>query len=143
MTVIKHQKHHSRLLNLLLMAALLWSAFALSAVSTLPPVFKMFAAYVSWGIMIYLLMGFFFARKPSGTIAVLGGVGALGAELGRFDLTSLVASSSEMPVFMAGIMVISLMCYAMGIGLGWVIENLMKALWKQVKPKLVLNRVEI
>ena len=63
MSKTKSPKHHSRLLNLLLMAALLWGAFTISAASEYPPAARMFAAYISWGMMIYLLMGFFFARK--------------------------------------------------------------------------------
>ena len=63
MSTPKPQKHHSRLLNLLLMAALLWGAFTLSATSHYPPAIKMFAAYVSWGMMIYLLMGVLFRAQ--------------------------------------------------------------------------------
>ena len=135
MSKTKPSKHHSRLLNLLLMAALLWGAFTISAASQYPPAARMFAAYVSWGMMIYLLMGFFFARKPSSTIALLGGIAALGAELGRFDLTSMVISSSDMPVFMAVIMFVSFISYALGIMAGWLVESLLKGFWNLMNSK--------
>ncbi len=137
MSQTKSQKHHSRLLNLLLMAALLWGAFTISAMSHYPPAVKMFAAYISWGMMIYLLMGFFFARKPSGNIALLGGVAALGAELGKFDLTSLAISSTDMPVFMAVIMFVSFISYSLGIMAGWLVESLLKWFWNLMNAKPV------
>ncbi len=130
-------KHRSRLLNLLAMAALLWGAFTISAASQYPPAARMFAAYVSWGMMIYLLMGFFFAKKPSRTIALLGGVAALGAELGKFDLTSLANSSADMPVFMAVIMFVSFISYSLGILAGWLVESLLKGVWKWINAKPV------
>ena len=137
MKKIKPQKHHSRLLNLLLMAGLIWIAFALSASSELAPPIKMFAAYVSWGMMIYLLMGFFFARKPSRTVALLGGIAALGAELGRFDLTAMTSTAGDMPVFLSIIMFVSLVSYSLGIGAGWIMESLLKLFWKQIGPKQI------
>jgi len=133
----KSPKHHSRLLNLLLMAALLWGTFTISAASAYPPAVRMFAAYVSWGMMIYLLMGFFFARKPSRTIALFGGVAALGAELGKFDLTSLAISSADMPIFMAVIMFVSFISYSLGILTGWLVESLLKEFWNLMNSKPV------
>ena len=138
MKILKPQKYRSRILNLLLLAALIQIAFSLSLSSEIPPPAKMFAAYVSWGMMIYLLMGFFFARKPSGTIALLGGVAALGAELGRFDLTSMATTAGDMPIFMGIIMIVSLVCYSLGIGAGWMLESLLKLFWKLIRPKPVL-----
>ena len=137
MSTPKPQKHHSRLLNLLLMAGLLWGAFTLSATSHYPPAIKMFAAYVSWGMMIYLLMGFFFARKPPRTIALLGGIAALGAELGHFDLTSMAISSADMPIFMAVIMFVSFISYSLGILAGWLVESLLKGFWRLMSAKPV------
>lgn len=131
----KPQKHRSRILNLLFLAALIWAAFTLSATSQLPPFAKMFAAYISWGMMIYLLMGFFFANKPSGTIALLGGIAAFGAELGRFDLTSMADTASHMPLYMGMVMIVGLVCYSLGIGAGWILESLLKGFWKRILAK--------
>jgi len=138
MSQTRPHKHRSRLVNLLLMAALLWGAFAISATGHYPPAIKMFAAYVSWGMMIYLLMGFFFARKPSRTIALFGGLAALGAELGRFDLTSLALSGNDMPFFMAVIMLVGFISYGLGIGAGWLMESLLKGVWHLLNSKPVL-----
>ena len=81
------------------LAALIWGVFTFSAGNELPPALKILAAYVSWGMMIYLLMGFFFARRPSSFVALMGGIAALGAELGHFDMTSLASLFADMPLF--------------------------------------------
>lgn len=130
-------KQHSRIVNLMALTALLWGTFTLSASAQLPPVDKMLAGYVSWGMMIYLLMGFFFTRRPSGSIALLGGVAALGAELGHFDLISLAALFANMPFFLLIIIPVSMICYAVGILVGWLLEVLLKALWRRARTRLV------
>jgi len=131
----KPQKYRSRILSLLFLAALIWVAFTLSATSQLSPFAKMFAAYISWGMMIYLLMGFFFASKPSRSIALLGGIAALGAELGRFDLTSMTNTAAHMPLLMGMFMIVSLVCYSLGIGAGWILESLLKGFSKRISAK--------
>ena len=131
----KPRKYRSKILSLLSIAALIWISFTLSASAQIMPVVKMIAAYISWGLMIYLLMGFFFTYKPSGMIAILGGIAALGAELGRFDLTSLVFTSAEMPVFFAVTMIFSLVFYGIGIATGWMLESLLKRIWKRARAK--------
>ena len=91
-------------------------------------------------MMIYLLMGFFFARKPSGTIAFLGAIAALGAELGRFDLTSMTRTAVNMPEFLALILIVSFVCYMLGILSGWFVESLLKGLWKLIWPDAALTQ---
>jgi hypothetical protein len=135
----KQQKHRSRLLNLMLMMALVWGTFTLAATRELLPVEKMFAAYISWGLMIYLLMGFFFARKPSRTIALFGIIAALGAELGRFDIPTMTSTLSQMPEFLIIVMGVSLLSYTLGIFAGWLVESLLKGVWKWIWAKPALT----
>ncbi|MCF6198098.1 MAG: hypothetical protein L3J67_01655 [Hyphomicrobiaceae bacterium] len=130
-------KHHSRIVNLMVLAAMLWGAFTLSASTELGPVEKLLVGYVSWGMMIYLLMGFFFARRPSRSIALLGGVAALGAELGHFDPTTLASLFANVPFFLLIMIPVSMACYLAGILAGWGLEILLKALWKRVSISVV------
>jgi len=136
-TTTRSPKHHSRIVNLMALAALLWGAFTLSASAELPPVAKLLAGYVSWGMMIYLLMGFFFARRPSGSVAFLGAIAALGAELGHFDPTTLASLFANVPFFLILIIPVSMACYLVGILAGWGLEVLLKALWKRARTPVV------
>ncbi len=124
-------KHHSRIINLMALAAMLWAAFTLSASVELSPVMKLLTGYVSWGLMIYLLMGFFFARRPSGSVAFLGVIAALGAELGHFDLASLASFFNEAPYFLILVIPFSMLCTLTGILAGWGLEILLKELWRR------------
>ncbi len=134
----KPQKYHSRILNLLLMAGLLWLSFHLSLSGDLPPAGKMFTAYISWGVMIYLLMGFFFAARPSKSVALLGAVASIGAVLGNLDPASFASMGGEMPVFLVIVMFVSLFSYSLGILAGWMLESLLKALWRFNMPREAL-----
>ncbi len=131
MKTAKPPKHHSRILNLMVLAAVLWGVFALSASAELSPGLKILLAYISWGMMIYLLMGFFFARRPSGSVAFLGAIAALGAELGHFDPTTLASLFANVPFFLIIVIPVSMICYGVGILAGWGLEILLKALWRR------------
>jgi len=126
----KPQKQRSRILNLMALALLVWLVLALSGDGGWRPVPKMLLAYISWGLMIYLLMGFFFVRRPSRSIALLGAVAALGAGLGSLDLTSFGATP-HIPILLVIIIPLSMICYLTGILSGWLLESLLKALWRQ------------
>lgn len=94
----------------------------------MPPWVELYMGDVLWALMVFLLLGLFFPKKSTGTLAAVALLFSLGIELSQFYHAPWI---DELRAYRLGGLVLGfgfrwsdLVCYTIGVGLGLVFERL-------------------